>query len=106
RVPVLRGLDVRGNSVVAGVLQQQRVTVGRGLGHGVRGNGAGGARLVFHHHALAQGFAQRLGDQAGGQIGGAAGRGGNQQRHGAVGIVGGQGGTGDDRQDGGGQTGA
>jgi hypothetical protein len=51
---------------------QQRVTVGRCLGHGFGPDLAGGARLVLHHHLLAQAFREPLRQRARKNVGDAA----------------------------------
>jgi hypothetical protein len=51
---------------------QQRVAVGRGLGHGFGADLAGGARLVLHHHLLAQAFREPLRQRARKNVGDAA----------------------------------
>ncbi|MNI77103.1 hypothetical protein D3C73_1333760 [compost metagenome] len=43
-----------GDHGVVGCTHQQRVAVRRGFGHGFGGKNGVGARLVFHHEALAQ----------------------------------------------------
>ena len=45
----------------AGDGQQQRVAIGRRLGHIVGADDAAGAAFVFHHHGLSQPFAQAFG---------------------------------------------
>ncbi|MNN47293.1 hypothetical protein D3C81_1617090 [compost metagenome] len=53
---------------------QQRVTIGRGLGHGFSADGARGAGAVVDHHGLLQVLAHFLADDAGSGVGRAAGR--------------------------------
>ena len=53
---------------------EQRVAVGRLLGHEVAGDVAVGAGAVLHHHRLAQRLRQRLRHGARDLVGGAAGR--------------------------------
>ena len=57
--------------------QQQRVAVWRRLGHHVAADDAAGARPVLHHHGLAPGLAQLLGNDAPDDVGAAACRVGN-----------------------------
>ncbi len=54
-------------------LLQQRVAVGRRLGHARGADGAAGAPEVLDHHRLAPALGQALGDQAGELVGAAAG---------------------------------
>ena len=51
----------------------QRVAVRGRLGRFIGAHDATATRLVFHDDALAQGLAQRVGDHAGNDVGGAAG---------------------------------
>lgn len=78
---------MRGDDLEAGILQQQRIAVGLGAGNRLGGDAAGSARLVLDDHALSQRGAQGLGDEASGDVGGAAGRGGHDQRHGTIGKI-------------------
>jgi hypothetical protein len=60
---------------------RQGVAVGAGLLHGLRGQRATGPGPVLDDHLLAQQLARALGQRAHGQVGGAAGRKGNEQPH-------------------------
>ncbi|KAG1189981.1 hypothetical protein G6F35_014002 [Rhizopus arrhizus] len=65
---------------------QQRVAVRRRLGHIVRTQGRPRARLVFHHHRLAQALGQFLPQCARQHVGRAAGRERHDQVHRPRGI--------------------
>ena len=55
-------------------MEQQRIAVGRGLGDLVGADRAAGAADILDHHALAEPFAQALGEQPRQHVGGGAGR--------------------------------
>ncbi len=61
--------------------EQQHGAVGRALGDLGMGEVAAGARLVVHDHGLADVLAELLGDHARGDVGRAAGREADHQRH-------------------------
>jgi len=61
--------------------EEQRVAVGIGLRHVLRGDGAVRARLVFNGNGFAEQARHPLGDEAGGDVGGATRREGNDQPH-------------------------
>ena len=63
---------------MAGEAHQQRVAIGRGLGHRIRRQVAARAGFVFDHHRAAQLRAQHRGQRAGHGVGGAARRGAHQ----------------------------
>ena len=67
--------------------EEQRVTVGIGLRHILRGDRAIGARLVLHRDRLAERVMHLVGDQPRGDVGRAARREGNDQPHRAGGII-------------------
>jgi hypothetical protein len=65
-------------------VEQQRVAVGRRVHHLLRGDVAAGAGLVLDDHRLADRGLHLLGDQAGHDVGGAAGREGDDDANGLV----------------------
>ena len=86
RVVAHSGVQQLGNGHIAVDHHAERVAV-RGLGHGFGGDVAARAHLVFHNDGLAQGFFQRLGQRAGGQIGGGARREAHDQVQGLAGPL-------------------
>ena len=68
------GVDVRVDRHHAARTHQQRVAVGRRLGHHVAAQVAARAALVLDHHGLAERFLQRRADGARDLVGRAAGR--------------------------------
>ena len=67
--------------------REQRVAVGLGLRHRLGAEIAPGARPVLHHERLAPHLRQPVRDHARDDVDAAAGRGGHDDLHGAVGIV-------------------
>ena len=67
--------------------EQQRVTVGRRLGHRLRGDVAAGAGAVVDDHLLADAGGQARGEDAGVGVGATAGGEADQDADGAGGVV-------------------
>jgi hypothetical protein len=87
-VPAGIGAQRRVGAVIAGILQQQGVAVGAGAGGGHDADIAVAAGAVLDDDALAEQLAQRLLEQARGEVGAAAGRVGDDQRDRAGGPAG------------------
>ena len=89
-VNVKAGIDRNG----AGMAEQQRVAVGRGMGDRAAADGAAGAGLVVHDHLLMKRIRQLGGDHARHRVHPAARRIGHHQRNDAIGIACGRGAAG------------
>src|SRR5688572_1851878 len=71
---------------MAGRGEEQGVAVGRSLGHEIRADHAARARLVLHHHGLAEQWREGLTDHARHRVGAAPGRETDDQADGAIRI--------------------